>query len=739
VGRYRIVARLGAGGMGRVYLGRSPGGRQVAVKVVRPELGEDRDFRLRFVREVVAARRVNGAYTAGVVDADPEASPPWLATVYVPGPSLADAVSEHGPWPAENVLALGAALAEALESIHQAGVVHRDLKPSNILLAQDGPRVIDFGISVAADASALTHTGMVVGTPGFMSPEQLTGAPVGPASDVFSLGAVLAFTATGEGPFGIGSAPVLGYRVVHEEPDLGALPPVLRSPIAACLAKDPRARPTVDSLLERLSEASGDSVDTVTTGGGTWLPGPLAGTVRERATASLPGANPAAPTGASPAVPASASPAVPADPRPGQDPRSGAHPMGPGGDPGPQGTESRTASAPARTPAASPTVGTAASPLTVPLAIGEPRRLPRRRAVAGLAGLAGLAAAVGSGAALWRAFAPGDDGSPEGGGGVDRPYRWRFRTGAMIESSPAVADGVVYVGSGDGGLYAVDAASGTEVWRFATDDVVTTSPAVAGGVAYVSGSTRLYAVDAGTGQERWRFEAGDSDTVVSSPTVADEVVYVGGQFGGLYAVDAASGAEVWRFATDDMMIVPPTVVDGVVYAGNRMRLYALDAGAGTEIWRFEGQWDKDSSPTVAEGVLYACDGAYLYALDAASGRETWKSEAGGGNSSPAVADGMVYVTARNGMSVVDAATGTEAWRCEGDWQWFSSPTVTDGAVYFGADSSLRAVDASTGERAWRSATGAEVVSTPAVADGVVYVGSHDSHLYAVEIGPRGGV
>lgn len=188
VGPFRIVARLGAGGMGQVYLGRSKAGRAVAVKVVRPDLAGDSEFRRRFAREVAVARTVSGFFTAGVVAADPDGSPPWLATAYVPGLSLDRAVSEFGPWPEASVLALGAGLAEALEATHGAGVVHRDLKPSNVLLAPDGPRVIDFGISVALEASRLTRTDMVVGTPGFMSPEQLTGDPVGPPSDVFSLG-----------------------------------------------------------------------------------------------------------------------------------------------------------------------------------------------------------------------------------------------------------------------------------------------------------------------------------------------------------------------------------------------------------------------------------------------------------------------------------------------------------------------------------------------------------------------
>ncbi|MCX4545724.1 serine/threonine protein kinase [Streptomyces sp. NBC_01565] len=254
VGPYRIAARLGSGGMGSVYLGRSRGGRSVAVKVIRPELAEEPEFRQRFAREVASARLVNGVYTAGVIDADPAGDPPWLATAYVAGPSLSEAVRDHGPWPEESVLALAAGVAEALEAIHAHGVIHRDLKPSNVLLSSDGPRVIDFGISAVAEAvTELTRAGTVIGTPGFMAPEQLTGGRVTDATDVFSLGAVLAFTATGTGPFGTGTAPGLMYRVVHDEPDLAGLPARLRDLVARCLAKDPARRPTVSALLDRLA------------------------------------------------------------------------------------------------------------------------------------------------------------------------------------------------------------------------------------------------------------------------------------------------------------------------------------------------------------------------------------------------------------------------------------------------------------------------------------------------------
>jgi hypothetical protein len=241
--------------MGTVFLARSPGGRQVAVKVVRTELADNGGFRERFHREVAAMRAVGGFWTAAVVDADPDAPSPWLATEYVPGPTLNDAVAADGPLTAPRTRALAAGLAEALRAVHGAGLVHRDLKPANVLLAADGPRVIDFGIAKALEESALTATGMVVGTPGFLSPEQIEGREVTPASDVFAFGAVLVFAATGEGPFGTGTLPALVYRVVHGEPNLDGLPDDLRSLVADCLDREPDARPTPAELLATVGPA----------------------------------------------------------------------------------------------------------------------------------------------------------------------------------------------------------------------------------------------------------------------------------------------------------------------------------------------------------------------------------------------------------------------------------------------------------------------------------------------------
>jgi serine/threonine protein kinase len=269
VGPYKLLGRLGAGGMGQVYLAKSPGGRLVAIKLIRPELAEDRGFRERFSGEISAARGVSGIYTAAVVDADSDAEVPWMATVYVPGPSLTEAVEDNGPLPVKSVLALAAGLAEALQAIHRAGLVHRDMKPSNVLLAIDGPRVIDFGISRALERSMMTTTGMVLGSPGFMSPEQAMGEQVGQPTDVFSLGAILTYAATGAGPFGTGPATALLYRVVREEPDLSQVPESLRLLIRACLAKAPADRPLPAALLTSLSA----EVEVIT---GEWLPETLA-------------------------------------------------------------------------------------------------------------------------------------------------------------------------------------------------------------------------------------------------------------------------------------------------------------------------------------------------------------------------------------------------------------------------------------------------------------------------------
>jgi hypothetical protein len=277
VGEFQMRARLGVGGMGRVYLGFSPAGRAVAVKVVHPELARDQQFIGRFRQEVAAARAVSGIYTAPVVTAGLDDDPPWLATVFIPGPSLATVISSRGQLPEAAAWRLAAGLAEALQAVHACGLVHRDLKPANVLLAPDGPHVIDFGISRALDGTTLTAKGMVVGTPGFMSPEQAGGAQVGPASDVFSLGCVLAYAAAGIQPFGEGSAPAVLYRVVSGQPNLASIPSGLREIVAACLAKNPADRPALAALASMISR-DGPAVAASPT---SFWPGPLAEAIRQ--------------------------------------------------------------------------------------------------------------------------------------------------------------------------------------------------------------------------------------------------------------------------------------------------------------------------------------------------------------------------------------------------------------------------------------------------------------------------
>ncbi|MEU7728583.1 serine/threonine-protein kinase [Streptomyces sp. NPDC040724] len=278
VGGYRLVAVLGAGGMGKVYLSYTPGGRPLAIKVIRPEFSEDPEFRRRFQQEVRAAERVQGLYTAPVIDSDTEGPRPWLATAYVPGPSLAHAVARHGALPVRSVLLLTVGVAEALHVIHGAGIVHRDLKPANVLLASDGPRVIDFGIARAADSTALTSTGVSVGTPAFVAPEQASAGTVTPATDVFALGQIAAFTAIGASVFGDGPSHAVLYRIVHEDPDLSALPEELRPVVTRCLRRDPADRPTLTEVIALCNAAS----EAPLRQGEDWLPQAVVGSLTER-------------------------------------------------------------------------------------------------------------------------------------------------------------------------------------------------------------------------------------------------------------------------------------------------------------------------------------------------------------------------------------------------------------------------------------------------------------------------
>jgi serine/threonine protein kinase len=323
IGAYRLLARLGAGGMGRVYLARSDRGRTVAVKLVREELAAQEEFRARFRQEVQAARRVGGLWTAPVLDADTEAAVPWVATGYVAGPSLQTVVGhDHGALPERSVRILAAGLAHALKDIHAAGLIHRDLKPSNVLVTIDGPRVIDFGIARALETvtdGGLTSTGALVGSPGFMAPEQVRGDRVTPACDVFCLGSVLSYAATGALPFGAANSGVhaMMFRIAQEDPDLDGVPEGLADLVRHCLRKDPAARPGLDEILERIG-----AEDTVVEGRSRdpWLPSALVAQLGRHAVRLLDTENPAERPAPAPAPPTGQATAPAQEPAPGSAP-----------------------------------------------------------------------------------------------------------------------------------------------------------------------------------------------------------------------------------------------------------------------------------------------------------------------------------------------------------------------------------------------------------------------------------
>ena len=255
IGHYRLTARLGSGGMGVVYLGVSWDGAPVAVKVLRRELAGDQEFRHRFGREVAALVRVKGVCTVRVIEADSQSSTPFVVTEYAPGPSLSEYIDKHGSVDPEMLFGLATGLAEALTTIHAAGIVHRDLKPSNIILTDAGPKVIDFGIARRQDTRGVTKTGMMIGSLGFMAPEQISGRP-GPEADIFAWGVTVAYAATGRSPFGAGNSHSILYRIMYGDPDIASVPDSLLPLVEASLAKDPQSRPTAQQLLDRLTSAS---------------------------------------------------------------------------------------------------------------------------------------------------------------------------------------------------------------------------------------------------------------------------------------------------------------------------------------------------------------------------------------------------------------------------------------------------------------------------------------------------
>jgi serine/threonine protein kinase/outer membrane protein assembly factor BamB len=713
VGDYRLLARLGTGGMGTVYLGRSPGGRAVAVKVVQARFGRDAHYRARFRREVTAAQTVTGAFTAALLDAAPDAEVPWLVMEYLPGQSLREAVGSYGGFPPTPLRLLAAALAEALADIHRAGLVHRDLKPGNIMLTARGPRVIDFGIARPVDATAITLPGALLGTPGFMSPEQASGGLAGPAGDVFALGAVLVFAATGQEPFTAEDRAATLERVRMARTDLGGITDRgLRALVTACLRREPERRPSAAAVLHRLGEPA------ASVHGTGWLPAPLAEAIdRCVARAELP-PNPAA---------AMDELAV-----------QGAWPG------------ETTADPSAVTAGSSAGSGNTGS------------RSPSRRSL--LLAAAAVPVAAGAAVALAKSVlsASDDRQAPPSSSSSRSPSRSRTTT-----ARPAVAtrrwktkvidddrhhpdlynagDVVVAASSGQNDVRALDPRTGRILWSRAADtsgnDFVTagtdavylfgardgdsTEDFVLRAVHPASGATRwtsrvpffpwgttttgsvlcvahgneIRALGAEDGQPRWTAQA----TANASFTASAGLVVAGGD--DLTAMSAASGRIRWRreLAQSPVFAV---ISDGMIFAGDNVgTVYAVRADDGTVAWQKAFDY-RSSVRHAGNGLLYVgeVDG-WVRAFRAGTGKPVWSRRPGGESTSYGTSDTL-------GMS--------------GGTLWVQGP---DQAVY--------ALDTADGRVLWTYGAQATIGSTSAsgsgalAVGGLVLLGTSDGHVEAV--------
>ncbi|GAA3372598.1 serine/threonine-protein kinase [Streptomyces sannanensis] len=728
IGPFEVLGRLGAGGMGLVYLARSASGRRVAIKTVRTELAEDQLFRVRFTREVEAARAVSGFYTAAVVDADPRAAVPWLATAYVPAPSLEEIVTECGPLPAPAVRWLAAGIAEALQSIHGAGLVHRDLKPSNVLVVEDGPRVIDFGIASGVSSTRLTMTNVAVGTPAYMSPEQAKDSrSVRGASDVFSLGSTLVFAATGHPPFH-GANPVeTVFMLLREGPDLEGLPDELRPLIESCMQMDFALRPSPEDLQAQLAPHLFGSGSDDSGTASAWLPPRATGLIDQRRgglrpAASAPNApvQPAPPS--TPPRPSYQPQAAPAEPQSASDANAGAWP--PGGTvrlhgakvpigPGLRVAEARSAVV----PDAGPATGWIRPP----------------------AGVNGDAPAGAT--AAHSAPVPQPAHAPDAAPGRWRP--WRFRMSNDVWGTPVVSGDLLYVTSFE--VHALDVATGRR--QFKTRDVAW-SMAVDGGRIHASDGPTLYALDATDGSERWRLP---TEAWVYSLKADRGTVVTGTRGGGVQAWEAANGEKLWEISgaqTDfETPEAGPAVYDDTVYVWKDARLRALDARTGTERWSYP-VGDAASCGGVPvrvapaqDGNVYISAGTRVLAVDNAGGHVGWHFEAPAVFLSPpafvpgaAVTGGGVYLADYLGtVYALDATTGQDRWRIATESRQSIEPVlVAGGNVHVGSGSALYTLDAVTGTPKWRFAAGGDVVGAPVVADGRLHFGSTDHHLYTVD-------
>ncbi|WP_217209127.1 serine/threonine-protein kinase [Streptomyces sp. AC550_RSS872] len=701
-GHYRLESRLGSGGMGIVHLARSTSGMQLAVKVVHAEFAKDPEFRGRFRQEVGAARRVSGAFTAPVVDADPEDERPWMATLFIPGPTLSDHVKRNGPMDPAQLRRLMAGLAEALRDIHRVGVVHRDLKPSNVLLADDGPKVIDFGISRPKDSELRTETGKLIGTPPFMAPEQFRRPrEVGPAADVFALGSVMVHAATGRGPFDSDSPYVVAYQVVHDEPDLTDVPANLAPLISRCLAKEPEDRPTPDELMRELRSVAA-SYDTQA-----FIPA-------QRSTEEPPD-----PGGGSEAVSEAESRA---------DPRAGAK----------AGAQAER----------EPRVGGKAGRLP-----GGRRR--RRRLLALGAGSVALAAVA---ALVCVQLLDGLEPTPEPRNPRSTSAGFSgWATPGPEKDTPLCSHGAGKVVCAQEGLvFALDPLDGRLLWRHPVDTSQRGGPpAVAGGLVHPwpGEGRRLEALDPATGRARWQRNV----PAYGESVTAAGMLLLTGTDGTVTGVDAGSGDTKWSRRVTGLQA--PRFVsfagDSLAYAtspsldGSSTRVVALDPATGDVRWdaRLKGTL-KPVGTSDGSVFFVSIEGIYSDAralvryspADRTSRRVPLPvplSRAHG-----TVRGDVVYLVGGDGkVSAVDMEARGQLWSLETSVLRTSSP-VSDGRhVYVSApDGRLLAVDAGDGRLVGQTpprlgASSDQLAADlpePVLAGGHVYAAAPDGTVFAAD-------
>ncbi|UUU22275.1 serine/threonine-protein kinase [Streptomyces sp. DSM 40750] len=733
---YRIDSLLGSGGMGRVYLGTSPSGRQVAVKVIRGNLAHQPDFRRRFRREVTAARQVSGAFTAPVVDADPDADPPWMATLYVPGQPLDQRIKLGPALGPEELYRLATGLAEALRDIHRAGIVHRDLKPANVLLAADGPRVIDFGIVRAADTDMPTGTGITVGTPPFMSPEQIRAQKdVGPRSDIFALGSVLTYAASGHVPFDATDVYAVAYQLVHEPPDLEGVPDWLLPVVESCLAKEPTERPDADELLTLLQSTSYpaalDSPDTFV------LRSPTPGSPPPRVSTGAGSASTPPPRRRRRLVLAVAAAVVAVTTLSG----GLLYGLRDGEDGGGGGSDSA----------------------------GSPNEKPSRtaRAVTQPEGSAAYASTQSGSGGFTFTYHDSPERRPDGW------RRWQYN----LQNSDCVYAESSLVCVGDRTVR-IDAATGRELWR--TDEASSygqNTPVVVGDTAIVNIGDRLIGLSLADGKVKWRYAM----TLLTQRLIGDgERVYAVDHGGLVQAVDARTGRESWTLSARSPAGgagQPPAlrVVGDRLYVFTRVNdsdpgegfVTAVDTGSGEKVAAFElstpcepgtqALLEEDGATRLYCIVLHdASAESALLSQDLTAGAKGVRTEVdatlGGGQSGApelSVTPGRVLFVAptQTGgeLVAVDTVERTELWRrpMPGLGPADAPPVQAGDRVYVANTREVAVFEPRSGELLYQhsvpsveDASGVEtgLDTEPMVAGGIVYVPSSKAGWVSLDTG-----